>query len=263
MRAELDMNEETSEGSALPQEKLSDQQNAPRKSKFKEKKPNSKRREQFETFLSFLIAFVLAFGIFTYLPYQVAYLLDLEEGSFIFNLFTGIVRIIFFVAYVKGISFLKDIRRVFEYHGAEHKAVHAFENQVELTSASVDKYTTIHPRCGTSFIFLVLLISIMIFSIVDYFVALKFGVPHLMVRIGYHLLMLPLISGLSYEVLKISEKHLENPIVKLLTLPGMLLQRITTQPPDEEQIEVAIVSLCSALDIPYPQSEKVRIVDIE
>lgn len=227
-----------------------------------DKKKKSKSKEQFEAFLSILVAFVLAFGIFTYLPYQVAYLVNLAEGSLSFNLFTGIVRIILFVGYVKGISYLKDIKRVFEYHGAEHKAVHAFESKVAMDPASVDKYSTIHPRCGTSFIFLVLLISIMFFSIVDYIVGVYYGVPHILVRIGYHLLLLPLISGVSYEFLKFSEKHLNNPFVKLMTLPGMMLQRITTQPPDTQQLEVAIVALCSALDMPYPEEDKVNIVEL-
>lgn len=262
-RAELDIVDEKESRKSDKADKPGEQAENPEPRKIVQKKPANKRKEQLETFLAFFIAFVLAFGIFTYLPYQVAYLLNLEEGSFVFNLFTGIVRIIFFVAYVKGISYLKDIKRVFEYHGAEHKAVHAYENKAELTASKVNKYTTIHPRCGTSFIFLVLLISILLFSIVDYFVALRFGVPHLLARIGYHLLMLPLISGLSYEVLKVSEKHLNNPLVKLMTLPGMLLQRITTQPPTDEQLEVAIVSLCSALDIDYPEADKVKIVEIE
>lgn len=229
----------------------------------KKKKIKSKGREQFETFITFFIAFVIAFGIFTYLPYQAAYLLNLERGSFVFNIFSGVVRIIFFVAYVKGISLLKDIKRVFEYHGAEHKAVHAFENKVQMTPEAVNSYTTIHPRCGTSFIFIVLLISILFFSVIDFFVAKRFGVPHILVRIGYHLLMLPVIAGISYEALKISEKYLNNPLVKIITLPGMLLQKITTQPPDNEQLEVAIIALCSALDIDYPETEKVKIVEIK
>ena len=266
-RAELDLAE--NDNPTPPESGLGKEENdaANKKSAGKAtpqvKKEKSKAREQLETFFAFFIAFVLAFGIFTYLPYQVAYLLNLEDGSFLFNLFTGIIRIIFFVGYVKGISMLKDIRTVFEYHGAEHKAVHAFENKITLTPEHVDTYTTIHPRCGTSFIFLVLMISILFFSIVDYFVALRFGVPHLFVRIGYHLLMLPLISGFSYEVLKKTEKHLSHPLVKLLTLPGMMLQRITTQPPNRDQLEVAIVSLCSALDLPYPEADKVKVVEIK
>ncbi len=228
-----------------------------------QEKIKSKKREQMELFISFLVAFVLAFGIFTYLPYQVAYLIRLSEGSLSFNIFTGIVRIIFFITYVKCISFLKDIHRVFEYHGAEHKAVHAFENKEEMLPELVEKYTTIHPRCGTSFVFLVLLVSIMFFSIVDYFVGIYYGVPNIFVRIGYHLLLLPLISGVSYELLKKSEKYMQNPIVKILTFPGMLLQRITTQTPSKDQLEVAIIALCTALDIPYPEADKLNIREIE
>lgn len=226
-------------------------------------KDKSKKREKIETTLTFLFAFALAFGIFTYLPYQVAYLFKLSDGSIIFNIFTGIIRIIFFIGYVKLISYLKDVQRLFEYHGAEHKTVHAYENGDELTVSNVDKYTTLHPRCGTSFIFLVLLTSILIFALLDALYASLFGTPSLFIRIGYHLLFMPLISGVSYEVLKISGKRIDTPLVKLFTTPGMLLQKITTKPPTEDQLEVAMVSLRSALEMPQPEGIKIEYIKSE
>jgi uncharacterized protein YqhQ len=225
------------------------------------KKDVSKRKEKVETFITFLVAFGLAFGIFTYLPYQIAYLVRLSSDSIIFNLFTGIVRIIFFVAYVKGISLIKDVQRLFEYHGAEHKTVHAYENGDELTSERVDNYTTIHPRCGTSFIFLVLLISILIFALLDTAYSALLGTPSLLVRIGYHLLFMPLISGVSYEVLKFSGKNMNSPLVRLFTVPGMLLQKITTKNPSFGQLEVAMVSLRSALELPQPSELVINYVE--
>ena len=222
-----------------------------------------KSRENLEMTLTLLFAFGFAFLIFTYLPYQIAYLLKLSDESIYFNLFTGLTRIVFFVAYVKIISMLKDVTRVFEYHGAEHKAVHCYEQNMELSTSSVDKFTTIHPRCGTSFVFLVLLISIVIFSLLDHLVALRFGIPKLFSRIGYHMLIFPLISGISYEVLKYSGKKLDNPLVKIFTKPGMLLQRITTQPPDLDQLEVAIVALRAALEMDTPETAAIQYIEVD
>lgn len=217
--------------------------------KDESKKEKSKKREQFENAMSIVVAIIFAFALFTYLPYQLAYLLKLQEGSLFFNFFAGVIRIIFFVAYVKIISLFKDVKRIFEYHGAEHKTVFAYEKEDKLSPAEVDKYSTIHPRCGTSFIFLVLLVSILIFSITDYIYAIHFDTPKLFIRIGYHLLLIPFISGFSYEILKFSGKHFNNPLVKIFTAPGMLLQNITTQKPDKEQLEVAIISLKYALEM--------------
>lgn len=219
-----------------------------------EKKKNpEKKKNNLDMLLAILFAFLLAFVIFTYLPYQIAYLLHLSRESLFFNLFTGLVRIFFFIGYVKLISLMKDIQRIFQYHGAEHKTVHAYENRVELNPGNIARYTTIHPRCGTSYVFLVLMVSILVFSILDTIYAAYFGVPALFIRIFYHLLFVPFIAGISYEVLKISGKKINNPFVKIITLPGMLLQRITTQPPDKEQLEVAIVALESALEISTPE----------
>jgi len=210
-------------------------------------KKTSQKRQKLEEFVSYAVAIVLAFLLFGYVPYLLASLLGLSKQNILFNLFAGSIRIVFFVLYVYLISFMKDIRRVFEYHGAEHKTVSAFESKQTLTVENVQPYTTIHPRCGTSFMFFVLLVAILVFSVIDTIVAYYWFIPNPLQRLLYHLLFLPLISGISYEFLKMSEKNLNNPLVKLFTTPGMALQKITTQEPDPQQIEVAIVSLLAAL----------------
>jgi uncharacterized protein YqhQ len=153
--------------------------------------------------------------------------------------------------YLLIISKLKDIHRVFQYHGAEHKSVNAYEKETGLDLESVQKQTTLHPRCGTSFMFFVLLVSILIFSIIDTLaVAWIFHEPpQVLVRLGYHILFFPLISGVSYEILRMSGKNLHHPLVKLMTIPGMSLQRITTQPPDDQMVECAVVAMKAALDM--------------
>ena len=229
--------------------------------KGKEVKKKTKGREKTEEIFGYIFAFGLAFVFFAFLPYKIADMLNFKE-NFYFNLFAGSMRIVFFVLYVYLISFMKDVKRVFEYHGAEHKSVNAFEKKSRLTPEEVDKFTTIHPRCGTSFIFFVLLVSILIFSIVDTFVAMYLGKnPSLFFRLGYHILLLPVISGVSYEILKLSGKNIEHPLVKILTLPGMALQRITTQPPDLEQLEVAIISMKYALDMDISEYKNVKILE--
>jgi len=131
------------------------------------KKEKSKSREKIEEILSYLFAFGLAFVLFAFLPYQLAEWMKLAKENIYFNLFAGLFRILFFVVYVWAISLMKDVHRIFEYHGAEHKSVYAYESNCELTIENIQKFKTPHPRCGTSFIFFVLLFSIFIFSIVD------------------------------------------------------------------------------------------------
>lgn len=212
------------------------------------KKTKSATKEKIGEIFSYIFAFGLAFLIFAYLPYQIADWLKLSKENIYFNLFAGILRILFFVLYVWLISKMKDIHRIFEYHGAEHKSVFAHENNSKLDPEDVQKFSTLHPRCGTSFIFFVLLIAILIFSIVDTIIAHYFGIPSIFARLGYHFLLMPLISGISYEVLKLSGKNINHPLVKLMTAPGLALQRITTQPPDDKQIQVAVIAMKSALE---------------
>ncbi|MCB5250000.1 MAG: DUF1385 domain-containing protein [Candidatus Cloacimonadales bacterium] len=214
-------------------------------------------------YLTIIISFGLAFLLFGFLPYQLASWINLTKDNWLFNIFAGAIRIVFFILYIWIISKFKDIHRVFEYHGAEHKSVHAYDHEQQLNVKNTVKYTTIHPRCGTSFMFFVLLISILVYSIVDSIVSRYFGFPQIFVRLAYHLLLLPFIAGLSYEVLKKSEKNLKHPIVKIMTIPGMAMQKITTQEPSEDQIEVAIVALKAALELDLSEYTDIRFVDKE
>jgi uncharacterized protein YqhQ len=223
-------------------------------------KKKSEGREKFEEFISYVFAFGLAFLLFAYLPYQIGYWIGLGKKNLYFNLFTGSTRIVFFVAYIKIISLMKDVHRLFEYHGAEHKSVFAYENNAVLKPAYVQKFSTLHPRCGTSFIFFVLLVSILIFAITDTIVGIVWGMPSIWLRISYHFLLLPIVSGVSYEILKLSGKNINHPLVKLMTAPGLALQRITTQPPDDEQIEVALVAMKTALELDISDYENVKIL---
>ncbi len=220
----------------------------------------SDSRKKTEEIFSYILAFGLAFLLFVYLPYQLAYWIKLDKGNIYFNLFSGAIRILFFVIYVWIISQMKDIKRIFQYHGAEHKSVYAYENNSELTSEDIQKFSTRHPRCGTSFIFIVLLIAIAIFSIVDTLVVRFWGAPQLFIRLGYHFLLMPFISGISYEILKLSSKNINHPLVRIFTWPGLSLQRITTQPPNNEQIEVAVVAMKCALNIDFSDHENVVII---
>ncbi len=224
-------------------------------------KKKSAGREKTEEILTFAVAFGLAFLLFGLLPYKLSALLKLSKQNFFFNLFAGLFRIIVFVLYVWIISFLKDVKRLFRYHGAEHKNVNAYEHDAPLEVESIQGWTTLHPRCGTSFIFLVLLLAILIFSVTDTLVVafiLRKPLP-LFLRLGYHILLIPLISGLSYEVLRFSGRNLKHPLVKLLTVPGMALQRITTQPPDEQMTETALIAMKAALDMDISEHNPVWI----
>ncbi|MCD4796763.1 MAG: DUF1385 domain-containing protein [Candidatus Cloacimonetes bacterium] len=227
----------------------------------KSKKKKSATRAKIEEIFSFVFAFGLAFLLFAFLPYQMAEWMKLSKENIFFNLFAGLIRIIFFVVYVWTISLMKDVKRIFQYHGAEHKSVYAYENNSNLDFDEVQKFSTLHPRCGTSFIFFVLLISILIFSIVDTIFAFYFGAPSVLLRLAYHFLMLPFISGISYEVLKLSGKNINHPLVKIMTAPGLSLQRITTQPPNNEQIEIAVIAMKCALGMDLSDHDNINYVE--
>lgn len=229
----------------------------------KNKKEKSEFHKKFEEIISYVFAFGLAFLLFAYLPYQISDWMKLSKGNVYFNLFAGSIRIVFFVLYVWIIGKMKDVNRIFEYHGAEHKSVFAYEANSNLDADSVQQFTTFHPRCGTSFIFFVLLISILIFSIIDTIFTYFFGAPHVILRLAYHLLFMPFISGISYEVLKLSSKNINHPLVKIMTAPGLALQRITTQPPDNEQIEIAVIAMKCALDMDLSEYKNIKFINEE
>jgi uncharacterized protein YqhQ len=232
------------------------------KEESKAKKEKSNLRNQTESFFSYVIAFGLAILLFGVLPYKVADWVHLSKNNMTFNLFAGMIRIVFFVIYVWIISRMKDVHRVFQYHGAEHKNVHAYEQNCNLTPAEIQNFSTLHPRCGTSFMVFVLLIAILFFSLVDTLVSLYIihGKIPWALRLSYHLLLIPLVSGISYEVLKLSGKNVNHPLVKIMIVPGMALQKLTTQEPDDEMVEVALIAMKAALDMDL--SEHPDIIDL-
>ncbi len=200
--------------------------------------------------ISALIAMGFGILIFFFLPLAISSLFSVDKNAVSFNLIAGGVRVSIFLLYVWGISFMKDFHRVFEYHGAEHKAIFTYEMKQVLTPENAKNFTRFHPRCGTSFILIVALFAIVIYAISDSIYAAIVGQPPvLLTRFGLHFSLLPLVAGGSYEILKFSAKKRNNPIVNALIQPGLWLQRITTKEPNLEQLEVAIVALESALGI--------------
>jgi uncharacterized protein YqhQ len=192
------------------------------------------------------IIFSVGFFIFMYkfLPLVAATELKRLNPLFgeqiIFNLVDGAIRIALFLLFIWGVSLWRDIHRVYEYHGAEHKTVFAFENGDPLDTASVQKYTTYHPRCGTSFLMTVMLISILAYTLIP--------VTTFWARFGVRIALLPVIAGVSYEIIRFAAKH-RGSLFALMTAPGLWLQRITTQPPSDQQAECAIVALNHAMTL--------------
>jgi uncharacterized protein YqhQ len=204
--------------------------------------------------LAIAVTAVLALGlgilIFFALPLRIADWLTLDKGALGFNLIAGAIRVTIFVAYVYVISLFKDFRRIFEYHGAEHKSIYAYEMGDELSPERAATHTRFHPRCGTSFVLIVAILAILIYAVSDSIYAVVTGHPPLWyVRFGIHLSLLPLVAGVSYELLKLSGKTRDNTVTKVLIAPGLWLQKITTKEPSQDQLEVAIASLEAALGI--------------
>jgi uncharacterized protein YqhQ len=172
----------------------------------------------------------------------------LKNTALGFNFFAGSIRIALFILYLVVISMWKDIRRIFEYHGAEHKAIFTYENDKELTLENMKPYTTLHPRCGTSFLLLVALVCIFLFSIIDAIIMRFIGpYPNVAVRFCVHIGLIPLVAGMSYEVLRLSDRFQRIPPVKMMIMPGLWLQKITTKEPDDEQLQVAASALKASL----------------
>jgi len=218
--------------------------------KAKGKKKKEKKQAGMTTLSAIVtvtLALTLGLALFFVFPlFATTHLFSIEKEAFAFNLVAGTIRIALFLGYIYLISFLKDVKRLFRYHGAEHKTIYAFESGEDVTVDNTRPYTTLHPRCGTSFLVMVMLISLIFFSFLDSFIILFHGNITLFIRLVTHLPLVPLVGGLSYEAIKASAKKVNNPIVKLLIAPGLALQRITTQEPDDNMLEVAIVALKAA-----------------
>jgi uncharacterized protein YqhQ len=190
------------------------------------------------------LALLLGVGLFILAPLGLTNLIRHYVfpgmGNFAYNIIDGVIRAIFFFVYIGSISMMEEIRRVFQYHGAEHKTVYTFEANEELTVENARTKSTLHPRCGTSFLLFVMAISIVVFSLVP-------STAHFAIKFGARVVLLPLIAGLAYEVIRFSARHLKNPVCKVLITPGLWLQRITTKEPDDKQLEIALVALKEAL----------------
>ncbi len=214
----------------------------------KEQEANDKKgnfRKKAESFLSIALGLGLGILLFVYLPLLLTDLLKavvpaIEQSFLLYNLVDGIIRVIFFVLYIVAISQFKDIQRVFSYHGAEHKAIYTYEQGLDLTVENARNMTRLHPRCGTSFLLIVMIIATFVFTMIP-------EDSHFVIKFGSRIVLMPLIAGISYEVLKLSGKYHENAIVKTLIAPGLWLQRLTTREPDDKMIEVALISIKEAL----------------
>lgn len=215
-----------------------------------ESEPGTKK-EKIMMIVSFGFSVILAMGMslfmFKFLPlwltdYLSSQLPALNEHYILFNIADGTIKTIFFIAYIGILGLTPSIFRVFQYHGAEHKSIYTYERGLELTPENAAKQTRFHPRCGTSFILVVFLISILVYTFVP-------RQETFLMTFGLRVLFLPLIAGIGYEFLKWSARHQENLFVRALISPGLWFQRLTTKEPDLEQLEVALSALKKALEL--------------
>src|SRR5512136_2229917 len=192
-------------------------------------------------YAEFAIAIALAIGVaafFFVVPYVLASWLGLKPATLVFNVVEAVIRLALFLGYLSAIASWGEFRRVLQYHGAEHKAINAFEAGVPMNVENVRKYSRLHPRCGTSFIFIIVIISIILYSLM----------PNLgfLGNLSYRLILIPVIAGISYELLRLSGKYKDSPITKVFTFPGVTFQRLTTKEPTDDMLEVSIKAVCEA-----------------
>ncbi len=203
-----------------------------------EKKLREKLGKNFTAFFNgivMVLGVVLAVGLFMLLPAAIGYLLGgAIHTRLALTAVEGVTKIIIFILYLALVSRMQEIHRVFQYHGAEHKTIFCYEHGQELTVENVQKFQRFHPRCGTSFLLIVLVISILVFSVVTW--------DSLFLRVFLKLLLLPVVVGIAYEIIKFAGRH-DNPFTRAISAPGLWLQRLTTSEPDASQIEVAIASM--------------------
>lgn len=203
-------------------------------------KPRSEKKEKLEMSLTIFVSLLLAVGIFMLLPFYASLFFQrFVESQTLIILIEGIIRISVFIGYILLISKMKEIQRVFMYHGAEHKCINCIEHGLELNVENVKKSSREHKRCGTSFLFFVVIISI--------FVTMFIRVDSSLLRLLFRLLLIPVIAGIAYEFIRLAGRS-ENPLVNFLSKPGLWMQRLTTKEPDEEMIEVGIASVEAIFD---------------
>lgn len=186
--------------------------------------------------LTIAVSAGLAILLFIVIPtWSMRFLTGITQDHMALNLAEGVLRMAIFLAYIAAISSMNDIQRVFQYHGAEHKTIYTYEAGLPLKVENVRPFSTLHPRCGTNFLMIVMLISMFIFTFL--------GWPSLLERIASRIILMPVIAGVSYELIRYAGAHTDNPLVRIAITPGLLLQKLTTRQPDDSQIEVAIASL--------------------
>jgi uncharacterized protein YqhQ len=205
---------------------------------------NSKKKKDeiggFTLALTLIFSIGIGIGLFVLLPAWLSGLI--AKKGLTFNIIDGVIRLALFLAYIFVISRIGQIKRVFQYHGAEHKSIYAYEAGEELTVENVDKYSTLHPRCGTAFLLMVMFVSILVFAI--------FGKPpSLLVRFGTRIIFIPLIAGISYELIRLASQKQDVWLMRVLIAPGLLMQKLTTKKPSEEQLQVAIKALKEVLSM--------------
>ncbi len=189
-----------------------------------------------EMALTIAVSAGLAILLFIVIPtWSMRFLTGITQDHMALNLAEGVLRMAIFLAYIAAISSMNDIQRVFQYHGAEHKTIYTYEAGLPLKVENVRPFSTLHPRCGTNFLMIVMLISMFIFTFL--------GWPSLLERIASRIILMPVIAGVSYELIRYAGAHTDNPLVRIAITPGLLLQKLTTRQPDDRQIEVAIASL--------------------
>ncbi len=221
-----------------------------------EEQKKSKEKVSFETFVSIAFSFVFGIGLFVFLPHALTALIEKLSGakwdlqSWQFHAIDGTIKAFIFLTYIYLISFLPDIKKVFQYHGAEHKSISTFEAGEELTIDNAKKYPTFHPRCGTTFIFFLMFVSIILFAIIFAIVPIGLKAPVVLKHIYAMLFKVALtfpIAGISYELIKFVGKDPNSKLGYVLSYPGRLLQRLTTKEPDDSQLEVALASIKAVL----------------
>ena len=215
--------------------------------------PEEEPQSKFAEFVSTVFAISLAVFLFMIAPMWVATtIFDIEKDAFWFNLVSGGFRILFFIIYLLIISLLSDVKRLFQYHGAEHRVVYNFESGKDVNVKNAQAFPTQHPRCGTSFLFIVLLSAILVFALVDTLVIGALGTISLPLRLLFHLPLIPFVSGIGYELIKLSSKR-SSLVFRILKKPGLWLQNITTKNPEDEMVEVSIEALEKAFGDRYDE----------
>lgn len=215
--------------------------------------PDEEPQSKIGELLSTLFAIALAISLFMIAPMWITTtIMDIEKDALWFNLISGAFRILFFIIYLLIISLLNDVKRLFQYHGAEHRVVYNFESGRNVNIQNAQSFPTQHPRCGTSFLFIVLLSAILVFALVDTLIIFALGTISLQLRLLFHLPMIPIVSGIGYELIKLSSRK-ESLFFTLLKKPGLWLQNITTRKPEDEMVEVSIRALKEAFGDQYDE----------